>query len=1054
MKIRKKLFSKKLSKKQKIFCVLLLFSMVVALCYAGIQSASASVVIETGKKQDSGRGWTYTFEDNMLIMEYTYHYVSQAVLSYETTGTIWTKEKSGGYPDEIEKNRNEYEITTVKQDIMPTGTKVYKYDSVGNGESYSKITYPAEAIIDLIKTVYEIEELEPDHPYEVYLSEVYCLKRRDTASDPWVVDYSKKYKNIDAIRGAASWSQSTYDGFEQYYDVPITFKLAGAELDIVYVDIEDSDKELKTKQKEVANVAVGNTKSISYDASDITANGKTYAYKGIQLVYEDNSVDNSWTTNTGDYTFHPTKEGKYTLYIGYQAIHEHEWLIQYDSDGHWYECSGCGEKTEKHVHNMVEESSSAGDIVFVCDCIEHPECEYSYMVHEHAWIIQHDIRNHWYACSNENCNEMTTKHEHQMVETGKTNAKGDIIRECTCMDHPECDYTDTLHVCKFVWGDNDTESHWYVCEECGKKSETHPHVMVNTGNVDEDGNVICTCECTTHPECDFTDVMHVHEYIEWKPDYREQEDYNSEESFEEQGYAYDPDVYHWKYCAYTSCTATSGKTKHKPGDYVTEGEGYSVQRCKDCNWILGRKNVTVSITLNPNGGTFPNGSTSMVLLTDSLEYDSLTDLGKLGTEYWVTFEEGYSFVGFYIVEPGESECVYIPDHDTQTCIADPKYFYPSSTNPGKYYSNLKKSYVLHAQKAPAEYTVRYNANGGTGIMYDRTYKVGVEFTLAPNGFQYINNITYNPDDVSCVIESTIDNTIVRSKFTGWGMSPTGPAIYEDKQSVINLKKGAGIVNLYAIWNHGTIILPNAAATDGGSKLSGWKNEDGTFFSVLDASGNYTQVSYQLKGEDETLTAVWIPNEYTVSFDSAGGTACDSIKVVYQKPYHYNNAGLPTPSKTGYMFGGWVYKPTMETITNSTIVSYPFDHTLTAQWNVNDVTVYLDYTFHFEQTAQNPSKNSAGFPRLYAVTSEMDKMIVEYDSYYGVLPKPTMDGYTFAGWYMETDAMGNGCGHQDCLLTETGSRVTNMNTHTLYARWIKEQYRVDLDYNYNYSVWEE
>ena len=85
---------------------------------------------------------------------------------------------------------------------------------------------------------------------------------------------------------------------------------------------------------------------------------------------------------------------------------------------------------------------------------------------------------------------------------------------------------------------------------------------------------------------------------------------------------------------------------------------------------------------------------------------------------------------------------------------------------------------------------------------------------------------------------------------------------------------------------------------------------------------------------------------------------------------------------------------------------------------------------------------------------MDKMVLEYDSYYGTLPKPTMDGYTFAGWYMEKDEFGNGCGHQDCLLTETGSRVTTMNTHTLYARWVKEQYRVDLDYNYDYSVWED
>ena len=1044
MKISKKIVSKKLSKKQKILGMLLVLSVVVVLCYAGIQSASAGGLIQAGKDQASGEGWTYDFVNNELTMKYTYHYVSTATLSYETTGTIWANEDMDGFPQEAE---------TKKYYDVPEEPRIIKNDwsDKEKGESYTTIKYSADVITELLEIIHG--ELQPDTPYTVYLSEVYSLKSRPTANDKWVIDYDTQYFNVDDIRAAAQWSQSTHDNFINYYDVEITFVLDGAELDIVYVDVETGE-EIQNKQKTVADIPVGYTKDITYSTDDIKKDGKTYTYKGIQLVHEDNSVSDSWKSNTGDYTFHPTKEGKYTLYVGFEFTHEHEWLIQYDPDGHWYECSICKETTDKHEHNMVEESSTGGDIVFVCECTDHPECDYSYMVHEHDWTPKHDPRNHWYECSNDKCGETTEKHEHQMVETDKTDSKGDIIRECECPEHPDCDYTNTLHVCTFVWGDNDATSHWYVCEDCGKKSETHPHVMVKTGEVDEKGNSIRICECETHPECEFTDAIHVHEYVEWAPDYRDQEDYYPEDGYEEQGYVYDPDVYHWRYCAYNSCKATSGRTKHKPGEYVSEGDGYEVQRCKECKWILDTKNVTVSLSISPNGGTFPDGSTDTILLTDSLEYDTLTDLGELGSEYWVTFEEGYSFSGFYIVEPGNSECFYYPDHEKQTCLADTKFFYPSSTTPGKYWSNVKKSYILYAQKSAAEYTVRYNANGGTGIMYDRTYKVGVEFTLSPNGFQYMSNITYNPGDVSCVVETTLDNTKVMADFTGWGTNPNGPVVYADKQKVKDLKKGAGIVNLYAIWNHGTIILPNAIATDGGNKLSGWKTEDGTFLSVLDTSGNYKQVLYPLKGGDETFTAVWVPNEYTVSFDSAGGTACDPITVTYKKPYNYNNSGLPTTSKTGYTFLGWVYKPTMESITNSTIVSYPFDHTLTALWKVNDVTVYLDYTFHFEQTAQNPSKNSAGFPRLTSVTNEMDKMELEYDSYYGTLPKPTMDGYTFAGWYMEKDATGNGCGHQSCLLTETGSRVTNMNAHTLYARWVKEQYRVDLDYNYDYSVWED
>ena len=1037
---------KKLSKKQKILCMLLVLSVAAVLCYAGVRSASAGILIQTGTDQPGGDGWTYDFIDNALTMKYTYHYNSTATLSYETTGTIWAKEKTYGFPERANP-RKYYDIPVI--DDPNDGIEKKDWSDASKNESYTTIKYDAEVINEFLTILHG--ELQPDTPYTVYLSEVYSLKSRPTANDEWVVHDDIQYFNVDDIRAAAQWSQTTKDNFINYYDVELTFILDGASLDIVYVDV-DTGEEIQDKQETVADIPVGYTKDITYSTDDITKDGKTYAYKGIQLVHEDDSVSDSWKSNTGDYTFHPTKEGKYTLYVGFEAAHEHDWLIQYDPDGHWYECSTCKETTDKHEHNMVEESSSAGDVVFVCECPDHPECEYSYMVHEHDWTPKHDPRNHWYECSNENCNETTEKHAHQMVETDKTDDKGDIIRECECPDHPDCDYTDTLHVCTFVWGDNDAETHWYVCEECGKKSEPHPHVMVKTDEVDEKGNVIRTCECSEHLECEFTDAIHVHEYVEWAPDYRDQDYYYPEDGYEEQGYVYDPDIYHWRYCAYNSCTATSGRTKHKPGEYVSEGEGYSVQRCTECNWILDRKNVTVSLRIHPNGGTFPDGSTDAVLLTDSLEYDAVSDLGKLGTEYWVIFEEGYSFAGFYIVEPGNSECFYYPNHETQTCLADTKFFYP--LNNGKYLSGVKKDYILYAQKSAAEYTVRYNANGGTGIMYDRTYKVGVEFTLSPNGFQYLNNITYNPGDVSCVVETTLDNTKVWSDFTGWGTNSNGPVVYADKQKVMNLKKGAGIVNLYAIWNHGTIILPNAIATDGGNKLSGWKTEDGTFISVLDNSGNYKQVLYPLKGGDETFTAVWIPNEYTVSFDSTGGTACDPITVTYKKPYNYNNAGLPTTTKTGYMFLGWVYKPTMEKITNSSIVSYPFDHTLTAQWKVNDVTVYLDYNFDLGPASPRISRQAAAFKKLIFVNHLMDKMIVEYDSYYGELPKPTMDGYAFAGWYMEMDASGNGCGHQECLLTETGSRISNTKDHTLYARWVSRQIRIDLDYNYDYSVWED
>lgn len=50
----------------------------------------------------------------------------------------------------------------------------------------------------------------------------------------------------------------------------------------------------------------------------------------------------------------------------------------------------------------------------------------------------------------------------------------------------------------------------------------------------------------------------------------------------------------------------------------------------------------------------------------------------------------------------------------------------------------------------------------------------------------------------------------------------------------------------------------------------------------------------------TLYANWIPNKYTISFDSNGGSACSAITVTYDAAI----GTLPTPSRSGYYFMGW------------------------------------------------------------------------------------------------------------------------------------------------------
>ncbi len=61
-----------------------------------------------------------------------------------------------------------------------------------------------------------------------------------------------------------------------------------------------------------------------------------------------------------------------------------------------------------------------------------------------------------------------------------------------------------------------------------------------------------------------------------------------------------------------------------------------------------------------------------------------------------------------------------------------------------------------------------------------------------------------------------------------------------------------------------------------------------------------------------------------------------------------------------------------------------------------------------------------------------QITVDVDSKYGVLPKPARTGYTFDGWYTETNG--------GTLVTES-TIVTNDLAHTLYAHWMANTYTV-------------
>ncbi len=118
----------------------------------------------------------------------------------------------------------------------------------------------------------------------------------------------------------------------------------------------------------------------------------------------------------------------------------------------------------------------------------------------------------------------------------------------------------------------------------------------------------------------------------------------------------------------------------------------------------------------------------------------------------------------------------------------------------------------------------------------------------------------------------------------------------------------------------------------------------------------------MPADNVTIKALWNVNQYTITFNTDGGSETTSITADYGTAIEAPKA----PTKEGYTFAGWENLP--ETM--------PADNvTIKALWNINQYTI----TF-----------NTDGGSETTSITADYGTAIEA--------PKaPTKEGYTFAGW---------------------------------------------------------
>ncbi len=256
-------------------------------------------------------------------------------------------------------------------------------------------------------------------------------------------------------------------------------------------------------------------------------------------------------------------------------------------------------------------------------------------------------------------------------------------------------------------------------------------------------------------------------------------------------------------------------------------------------------------------------------------------------------------------------------------------------------------------------------------------------------------------------------------FVGWHKDTIYGQTYTDNTPITSS------VTLFARWsvnryqvlyqsNGGTYLdpisvtyqqdIPHRIPTKSGYLFSGW---------YLDADLSVPFDNDLMPAHDLFLYAKWTLDEFTLTFDSNGGTTVEPITVDYASVL----AKPDDPTLIGYHFAGWY-------IDQNLVVPFQFtlmpadDLTLYAKWVAETYTITFDYQDATAGTGQQSQS-------------------VSFEQPYDTLPSPTRTGYTFLGWYTSIT--------YGKLITSQTTMTTRAD-HVLYARWRINTYTISFDSN--------
>ena len=322
-------------------------------------------------------------------------------------------------------------------------------------------------------------------------------------------------------------------------------------------------------------------------------------------------------------------------------------------------------------------------------------------------------------------------------------------------------------------------------------------------------------------------------------------------------------------------------------------------------------------------------------------------------------------------------------------------------NTGSYFMWLGSDGKLYAPGAnvPAEvtkltvqwtaptYAVTLNTNGGTinnGNVTEYTYGVGATLPAA-------DDMTYT----GYTFKGWYDNEgLTGFPVTAISDTETGNKEYwakwEANAYTVTLNTNGGTINNGNVteYTYGVGATLPTDVTRTGYTFKGWYDNENLTGSPV------TAISGTEMGNKE-YWAKWEINQYTITFDTAGGSVVTPITQNYGTAI----TAPADPTKTGYTFTGW---------DRAIPATMPAENlTITAQWTVNQYTIAYDLA----------GGTAEGNPDTYTI---------ETGAF--TLTNPTKSGYTFTGW------SGTGLDGENNMTVTIPTGSTGNRTYTAHWRY--------------------